>query len=366
MGVLADSLSSKNLIGEASTSGVPVTATATTALVISFTAANISSIPPISVAGYDMPDAGVQDTTPYSPKIMFKKEDLETTLEHPSPFEPILVAVRGRSFPLRSLSLYAPLPSASITSYGPSHLGPSFPPSSAWLASLLRYTKSPGLKLVLSFKASSFRTMCIYVVLRVGMPISAGITAFIPWVSENGVSLLLDLIMVRCAYRMCGISPIQSLLPLSNRAFTPSPKLLFSLSTKPLTCGCLTEAKSWRIFSFSHQSLNGLSLNYFLLSDIISPGRPNLQTMLSHTNFLIWFPVMLTSVTGSLARDGELGNLGIPVSLSLRLYACGPTHRSHGLRKDFLYRTPLITAYRLDLSRTALAFFLFVGSVSSM
>ncbi|GKA67576.1 hypothetical protein Tco_0767493, partial [Tanacetum coccineum] len=57
-------------------------------------------------------------------------------------------AVRGSSFPLRSFSLYDPFPSAYVTSYGPSHLGPSFPVSSAWLASLLRYTKSPGLKLV--------------------------------------------------------------------------------------------------------------------------------------------------------------------------------------------------------------------------
>ncbi|GJX85218.1 hypothetical protein Tco_0335992 [Tanacetum coccineum] len=71
MGVLADLLSSENLIGEAST----------------------YSIPPISVAGYDMPDAGVQDTTPYSPKIVFKKEDLETTPEHPSLVELILVTV---------------------------------------------------------------------------------------------------------------------------------------------------------------------------------------------------------------------------------------------------------------------------------
>ncbi|GKD82628.1 hypothetical protein Tco_1349467, partial [Tanacetum coccineum] len=39
--------------------------------------------------------------------------------------------------------------SASTTSYGPSHLGPSFPPSFQWLASLLRYTKSPGLKVIL-------------------------------------------------------------------------------------------------------------------------------------------------------------------------------------------------------------------------
>ncbi|GJY13598.1 hypothetical protein Tco_0382907 [Tanacetum coccineum] len=84
MGVLADLLSFENLIGEASTSGVPVTAAATTALAISVTAANISSISPISVADYDMPGAGVQDTAPHSPKIMFEKEDLETTPEHPS------------------------------------------------------------------------------------------------------------------------------------------------------------------------------------------------------------------------------------------------------------------------------------------
>nr|GEX17006.1 armadillo repeat-containing kinesin-like protein 1 [Tanacetum cinerariifolium] len=62
-------------------------------------------------------------------------------------------------------------------------------------------------------------------------------------VSENEVSSLLDLVMVRCAHRTCEISSIQSLLPLSNRAFTPSPKLLIALSTKSLACGCLTEAK---------------------------------------------------------------------------------------------------------------------------
>ncbi|GJT46619.1 hypothetical protein Tco_0955334 [Tanacetum coccineum] len=124
--------------------------------------------------------------------------------------------------------------------------------------------------------------------------------------------------MVRCAHRTCEISSIQSLLPLSNRAFVPSPKLLFALSTKPLACGCLMEAKHWRIFNFSHQSLNGLSLNYFPLLDIISPGP--------------W-----------------------PSS-----------HRSHSSRKDFLYKTPLITAYRLDLSCTAIAFFFSARSVSSV
>ncbi|GJY54860.1 hypothetical protein Tco_0446524 [Tanacetum coccineum] len=84
MGALVDPLSSKNLIGEASTSGVPVAATATTALSISVTIANVSSIPPISMADYDVPNEGIQDEAPHSLKILFEMENLETTPEHPS------------------------------------------------------------------------------------------------------------------------------------------------------------------------------------------------------------------------------------------------------------------------------------------
>ncbi|GJU34401.1 hypothetical protein Tco_1182755 [Tanacetum coccineum] len=119
--------------------GVPVYAATTTALSTTF--AHTSSVPPISVTDYGMLYTETQPEASYSPKIIFKQETLETLLR--------TFQVRGRSFSLRSLSLYAPLPSAFVTSYGPSHLGPSFPPSSAWLASLLRYTRSPGLKLVL-------------------------------------------------------------------------------------------------------------------------------------------------------------------------------------------------------------------------
>nr|GEV45994.1 reverse transcriptase domain-containing protein [Tanacetum cinerariifolium] len=54
--------------------------------------------------------------------------------------------------------------------------------------------------------------------------------------------------VLMCAHKTCGISSIQSLLLSSTRAFIPSSKLLFDLSTKPLACGCLTEAKRWRIF----------------------------------------------------------------------------------------------------------------------
>nr|GFD08722.1 hypothetical protein [Tanacetum cinerariifolium] len=93
-------------------------------------------------------------------------------------------------------------------------------------------------------KASSLCAMSIFAVLKVGIPIFTGMTAFVPYVSENGVSPLLDLIIVRCAHKTCGISSIQSLLLSSSRAFIPFPKLLFAHSTKPLACGCLTETKS--------------------------------------------------------------------------------------------------------------------------
>nr|GEU75451.1 hypothetical protein [Tanacetum cinerariifolium] len=50
MGALVDPLSSENIIGKASTLGVPTTTATTTALSISITATNVSSISPISVA----------------------------------------------------------------------------------------------------------------------------------------------------------------------------------------------------------------------------------------------------------------------------------------------------------------------------
>ncbi|GKB96539.1 hypothetical protein Tco_0982676, partial [Tanacetum coccineum] len=61
MGALDNSLSSKNLI---------VIAATTTALAISVTAANINSIPPILVANYDMPDAGLSSSMQLSAGIV--------------------------------------------------------------------------------------------------------------------------------------------------------------------------------------------------------------------------------------------------------------------------------------------------------
>nr|GEU45680.1 U-box domain-containing protein 15 [Tanacetum cinerariifolium] len=144
---LLEPLSVTSLMGEASTSGVVPTASVTTTA-LSTTFASASFIPPISTDDYEI--------------------------------------VRESCFPSRSLNLYAPFPTAFVTSYGPSHLGPSFPVSFARLASLLRYTR-----------ASSFCTGSTSAVLIVGMPISIGMTSSVSYVNENEVSSLLDFIMVR-------------------------------------------------------------------------------------------------------------------------------------------------------------------------
>ncbi|GJY56021.1 hypothetical protein Tco_0455136 [Tanacetum coccineum] len=114
---------------------------------------------------------------------------------------------------------------------------------------------------------------------------SRGMTASVPYVKENRVSLWLDLIVVRWAQRTWESSYIQFLFPSPRRALIPSPKLQFALFASPLDCGCFTEAKRCVIFNFSHQSLNVLSLNCLPLSETISPGRPKWHTMLYHTNF---------------------------------------------------------------------------------
>ncbi|GKA90499.1 hypothetical protein Tco_0812369 [Tanacetum coccineum] len=72
VGVLVEPLSSENFIGEASTSGVPATVAATTALSISVTIFDVSSIQPISVADYDVLDAKTQPETPHSQRLSLK------------------------------------------------------------------------------------------------------------------------------------------------------------------------------------------------------------------------------------------------------------------------------------------------------
>ncbi|GJS83088.1 hypothetical protein Tco_0749629 [Tanacetum coccineum] len=148
---LVDPLSAENLIGTSSTSShMPTAIVTTTALSTTF--ASASSVPPITTDDYEI------------------VADIPCLAEFCSSVR-LLTCTR--------------LPNDSVTSYGPSYLGPNFATSSARLASLLR----------LISRDSLFCTITTFAVLSVGMPIYVGITASVPYVSEKGVSPLLDLIM---------------------------------------------------------------------------------------------------------------------------------------------------------------------------
>nr|GEY43802.1 hypothetical protein [Tanacetum cinerariifolium] len=201
---LAEPFSTAALTGTKSTSDI-ISAAANTTMALSTTLASGSTVPPITIEDYE-----VMGTDVPSPLHSLAWERCLHFI-HIEFLEVADVPCSLKGVPVRPLSFYAHLPSAFVTSYGPSYLVLTLPPSSAWRASLLRSR--------LISKASSFFIMSTSAVLQVGMPISTGTTAFV----------------------------------------------------LPLACGCFTKAKRWRIRSFSHQSLNGLSLNCFSLSDIISP-----------------------------------------------------------------------------------------------
>nr|GEY54010.1 transposase (putative), gypsy type [Tanacetum cinerariifolium] len=167
---LSLALDVSNIRIEGTSDVVSATGGATTTLSRTFSSA--STITPIFVDDYKVIDA----------------EDQAAADRNAASF-PNTFQVSGSCFPSRSLNLYAPFPSASVTSYGPSHLRPSFSVSFARLASLLRSR--------LISKASLFCTKSTSAVFNVGMLIFAGMTASVSYINENGVSPLLDFIMAR-------------------------------------------------------------------------------------------------------------------------------------------------------------------------
>nr|GEW30486.1 hypothetical protein [Tanacetum cinerariifolium] len=76
---LIEPLSSKNLLGEASTFGVPVTADVVTTLSTTFAGSVSVSVPPLSVADYGVVHVGPQVEDPSSGGIVFEKEEMETS-----------------------------------------------------------------------------------------------------------------------------------------------------------------------------------------------------------------------------------------------------------------------------------------------
>ncbi|GJU46094.1 hypothetical protein Tco_1203360 [Tanacetum coccineum] len=73
---LIEPLSAENLVGEASTSGVPAAVIATTALLTTFVQANF--VPPVPASDYE-----VADIEPHAEASSSQKEELKTTPEHP-------------------------------------------------------------------------------------------------------------------------------------------------------------------------------------------------------------------------------------------------------------------------------------------
>ncbi|GKD32035.1 hypothetical protein Tco_1242813 [Tanacetum coccineum] len=78
---LIEPLSSENSPGEASTSEVLVTADALTTLSTTFAQSVLVSVPPLSVADYKVVHAGPQIEIPSFGRIVFEKEELETSPE---------------------------------------------------------------------------------------------------------------------------------------------------------------------------------------------------------------------------------------------------------------------------------------------
>nr|GEW51292.1 hypothetical protein [Tanacetum cinerariifolium]GEY43826.1 hypothetical protein [Tanacetum cinerariifolium] len=79
---LIEPLSAENLVGKASTSGVPAAVGATTALSTTFVQA--SSVLPVPALDYEVVDTEPQVEASFSPNIIFEQETLKTSPEHPA------------------------------------------------------------------------------------------------------------------------------------------------------------------------------------------------------------------------------------------------------------------------------------------
>nr|GEW80556.1 ribonuclease H-like domain-containing protein [Tanacetum cinerariifolium] len=110
------------------------------------------------LADYEVLGTRPSGEVPSPSKIVFEKEELETTSEHTMYF-----------------SIFALLLASLIAA-----------------CSLLSSSRSR-----LISKASSFCAMSLSTVLNVGMPISTGMIAYVTYISKNGVYPLLDLILMR-------------------------------------------------------------------------------------------------------------------------------------------------------------------------
>ncbi|GJY88420.1 putative reverse transcriptase domain-containing protein [Tanacetum coccineum] len=106
------------------------------------------------------------------------------------------VAVNLSSLPSLSFNWYDHFPSASVTSYGPSHLV-FFPFSSSFASLIAACSRFSSSNSKLISNASSFLATFTYAVLNMGIPISVGMTASVPHRPRKDFLYSIPLMMVK-------------------------------------------------------------------------------------------------------------------------------------------------------------------------
>nr|GEZ80562.1 reverse transcriptase domain-containing protein [Tanacetum cinerariifolium] len=172
-----------------------------------------------------------------------------------------------------------------------------------------------GIRSKLMPKASLFLTMSTFVVLKVGMPISAEITASDPYVNENSVSSLLDLIMVRCAHKTYYFSWK------TESAYDIIPYELFNLSS---CYGC-----HWPFF-YPFGEVNSTPSRFMII-------KPDLETSMHDDP-------SVNNIHGS--GNSSLSSIGVSGASSSRSSTM-KSARIHPFT-DVLGRSIFLTGYKVD------------------
>ena len=130
----------------------------------------------------------------------------------------------------------------------------------------------------------------------------AGVTAFAPYVKENGVSFMDLRGVVRYAHKTLGSSSAQLPFAPSSLLFRPFTSTLFTASAWPLLWGYAGEEYLFLMPRLLQNSQKSQLSNCNPLSDIREFDTPNLVIIFFHTNFF-------TSTSRILARASASAHL---------------------------------------------------------
>ena len=130
-------------------------------------------------------------------------------------------------------------------------------------------------------------------------PTSAGMTASLPYASQNGVSPISLLAVVWYAHKTLGSSSGQMPFAPLSRVLMILSKDRFVTFTCPLACRWTGNELWFSIPSSEQKSLNALLSNYFSLSETSTLGIPYLQMMFFQTKFRIFFSMIVAKALAS-------------------------------------------------------------------